>query len=113
MESIVNVNQIFEAVGTTITTIATAIILMHELFKRLPGIKMKIIAFFCGTLTPDGKRIRFFNGLKIQKERTKNIIKAIAPDMDMEEVLVLDKKALLNFISMSDVFYPIKIRKDK
>jgi hypothetical protein len=42
IEFVVDVKQIFEAV----TTIATASILITGLFKRLPGLKMKIISFF-------------------------------------------------------------------
>jgi hypothetical protein len=92
MEFVVNAKQLLETAGITITTIAAADILLTELFKRLSGIRMKATPFFCGTSTLDGKRVGLFKGLKNQKEITKNIIKAIALDMDMEEVLVLDKK---------------------
>jgi hypothetical protein len=113
MGFIVGIKQILDAVGTTITTLTAAGILITELFKRVPGIKRQFTSFFCGTSTSDGKRVRFFKGLKIQKERTKNIMKAIAPELDMEEILVLDKKALLDSISESNVFYKMTIRKNR
>jgi hypothetical protein len=106
-----------------VTTFATAWIIVSGivsgLVKKLPGLKysmrrakMKIKFFFHGTLLY-GERVRFFKALKAQKETNKAIIEAIAPDMDMEEVLVLDKKALLDFALESNVFYKMTMRKDR
>jgi len=102
-------------IAELITSIATAFILMKQLVKLYNPIKkffqITVPAFFIGYTDINGKKTRFFNGLKSQREINTAIIKAISPDVEMEDVLVLDKKALLDIISNSSVFHTIHLRK--
>jgi hypothetical protein len=103
-----------------VTTVVTAFIMINALIKRLPEVdrtikrffRFTLIPFFRGTTTFDGRKVRFCKGLKLKKEESKIIAEVIAPDIAMEEVLVLDKAALLDIISESRAFYTIRRRKD-
>jgi len=98
-------------IAELITSIATALIVMNQLIKSCNPIrnflKTTVPAFFIGYTNIDGKKTRFFKGLKLRRERNSNIIKAISTDVEMEDVLVLDKKALFDSISNSSVFHTI------
>jgi hypothetical protein len=99
-----------------ITSLATAFVVIIHLFKSCnPTIKKlfnsTIPLFIKGYTNPDGKKIRFFKGLKLQRDENRIIINAISPHFEMEEVLVLDKKALFDIISNSGAFNTIRQRK--
>ena len=98
-----------------ITTIATALILLKQLVKLYNPIKnlfrITIPAFFIGFTDINGKNIKFFKGLKLKREREIAIINAISKDVEIEDVFVLDKKALLDAISNSSVFRTIQLHK--
>jgi hypothetical protein len=102
-------------IAEMITSVATAFIVLKELCKRYNPIKnfiKRIVpAFFIGYTSPNGKKTRFFKGLKLRHEEHIAIIKALSPDIEMEDVLVLDKKALLDIISNSSAFRSISLRK--
>jgi hypothetical protein len=99
-----------------ITTAATAFVVILHLFKKYKKpvrnfFKFTLPSFFRGYTCHDDKIVRFFKGLKLQREQNAAIIKAIAPDFKMEEVLVLDKEALFEIISKSGAFHKICQRK--
>ena len=102
-------------IAELITSISTALIVIYHLIKLCNPIrnflKITVPAFFIGYTNINGKKTRFFKGLKLRRERNNNIIKAISTDVEMEEILVLDKKALLDIISNSSVFHTIHQRK--
>jgi hypothetical protein len=102
-------------IAEVITSIATALIIMKQLFKLCNPIKnffkITVPAFFIGYTDINGKRTRFFKGLRLRREQNTAIIKAITTDVEMEDVLVLDKKALLDIISNSSVFHTVHLRK--
>ena len=102
-------------IAEVITSTAAALILILYLIKLCKPIKIffktTFPLFFRGYTNPDGKKTRFFKGLRLQREQNISIINAIAPDFEMEDVLVLDKNALLDIISKSGAFYTIHQRK--
>jgi hypothetical protein len=110
---------IFETIklfAEIITSLATAFVVITNLFKFCnPTIKKffnsTIPLFFKGYTNPNGKKICFFKGLKLQREENRMINNAISPGFETEEVLVLDKKALLDIISNSDAFNTIHLHK--
>jgi hypothetical protein len=73
-----------------ITSTATAIIVIVHLFEFIFKLsnpikrffKITVPMFFQGYTNLDGKKVRFFKGLKQQHERTANIIKAVSPDCE-------------------------------
>jgi hypothetical protein len=112
----------FEAlkfIAEVITSIATAIIVLIQLVKFVFKLcnpikiffKITVPMFFKGYTDLNGKKVRFCKGLKLQYERTAGIAKAISPNSEMENILVLDKKALLDIISDSKAFHTIQQRK--
>ena len=102
-------------IAEVITSIATAIIVMKQLGKLCNPIKnffrITVSAFFIGYTDSNGKKTRLFKGLKLRRERNIAIIRAISPDVEMENVLVLNKEALLDIISNSEAFKTIRLRK--
>jgi len=96
--------------------VAASVLIIHFLNIINPKIKrfLKITlpVFFKGYTDTTGKKIRFFKGLKQKRDSELNIINAISKDIKMEEVLVLDKKALLDIISNSGAFRTITLRKE-
>jgi hypothetical protein len=58
-----------------------------------------------------GRKVRFFKALKQRREREIDIIKVASTGIEMEDILVLDKKALLDYISNSGVFHTVRRRK--
>jgi hypothetical protein len=110
--------KVAKEIAEMITAVVAAIIVIMSCVKEIPilwrfltGIKPTIKSFFQGTVDIGGKRVRFFKGLKLKKERTMRITNAIAPDSELEEVLVLDKNALFDIISNSRAFKTIQMRK--
>jgi hypothetical protein len=107
-------------IAEVITSIAAASIVVIHLVQLMCKLctSMKIFfkttfkMFFNGFTTLDGKKVRFCKGLKKHRERQKNILEAVLPNHEMENILVLDKKALLDIISNSKAFYPIRQRKN-
>jgi len=108
--------ETIKLIAEVITSVATALIVISHLAKFLKPakrfFKITVPLFFKGTKNYNGKTIRFFKGLKLQRQQSENIVKAIAPNFEMEEVLVLNKKALLDVISNSCVFEKIQRRKE-
>jgi hypothetical protein len=102
-------------IAEVITSVAAALILMTHLVKLCNPIKkffkITVPAFFIGYTDINGKKTRFFKGLKLRRERHTAIIKVISTNIEMEDVLVLDKKALLDYISNSGVFHTVRMRK--
>jgi hypothetical protein len=114
-ENIMNFLDQLKSVAELITTVATASVVIKHLFEQYYPIKrffkIKVPLFFKGERNIDGKKVRFFKALKLEHERRTNILEAVAPDYKAEEVLILDKKALLDIISESGAFYKTKLRK--
>jgi hypothetical protein len=107
-----------KTIAETVTAFATAGIVITSLIKKIPILQRffvrvigKTKSFFYGTVTLDGKRVRFWKGLKEQRRRIKTISEAIAPYYQSEELLVLDKDALFDLISRSGAFHTIHLRK--
>jgi hypothetical protein len=103
-------------VAELITTVVTTIILIRHLFERCSSpvkifFKTTVPLFFKGKKDIAGNKVCFFKALKLQREKTANILKAIAPDYEMEDVLVLDIKAFFDFISKSNMVHTIHQRK--
>jgi hypothetical protein len=107
--------ELIKFIAELITSIAAASIVVIQLIKLCNPIKkyfrITVPEFFAGYTDEDGKKIRFFKGIKRQREQDAIINKALAPDFKTEEVLVLDKEKLLDIISNSDVFHTIRMRK--
>ncbi|MDR2941460.1 MAG: hypothetical protein LBV17_02595 [Treponema sp.] len=110
--------EIIKLLAEIITTLATAFVVITNMFKfcdpTIKGFfKITVPLFFKGYTNPDGTKTRFLKGLKLQREDNKNITEAILKNFDMEDVLVLDKNALLDIISKSSAFYTIRQRRKK
>lgn len=112
-----NILEIIKNIGETVTTIVTALIIIITFIKQLYSnnsikyfFRTTIPVFFKGDIDINGKKVRFFKGVKQHKNKNKAIIKAISNDFEMEEVLVLDKKALFDIFSKSEAFKTVKIR---
>lgn len=109
----------FKSIAEVITTTATAVVVITHLFKYLFKVcdpikiffKITVPLFFKGTKNLEGKKVWGLKALELRHKTTANILKAVAPDCEMEEVLVLNKKALLKIISESGAFYPVSLRK--
>jgi hypothetical protein len=106
-------------IAELITSVATACVVIINLSKIIPSpIKIfltgSIPLFFKGFTNQDGTKTRFFKGLRLKheyNETTKRIAKVLISNSEMEDILVLDKAALLNIISESKAFYKIRNRK--
>jgi len=103
-------------IAEVITSFATALIVVKQFVKLCNPIKnflkITVPAFFIGYTDIKGKKTRFFKGLKLRRERNIAIIEAISTNDETEDIFVLDKKALLDFISNSNVFHTIHLRKN-
>lgn len=114
MDIITNVKLIAE----TITAICAAIIVLRHLVGIIPKpIKIffseTVPLFFCG-LDNGKNRIRFFKALRFRKEQKKqflNIVQALHSDCEQEEIFILNKRELVNFLCESKVF--TKVIRDK
>ena len=110
--------EIVKQIAEAITATTAAIFIIMALVQKIPklknfllDIKNNICSFFIGTLMPNDCRVRFFKGMKEQRSQREAIIKAISPDCNIEEVLVLDKNALIDIISKSGAFHTVRLRK--
>ena len=106
-------------IAECITTVSAAIIVLGQALKLFPKSLRRfftnvIPVFFCGCKTMDGKKVWFFRAVKAQKEQQaqfQNIFKTLAPDFEMEEVLVLNTSELIPFLSESKLFTKVPRRK--
>lgn len=114
-----NYLEIIKLIAETITAISAAIVVLIHLFKIIPkSIKLffskTIPLFIKGTKNIDGKYVRGFKAIHVHKsnqETMQQIIQAISPEYETEEILVLNKKELLRFLDESKVFTHIHQRK--
>lgn len=114
-----NYLEIIKLIAETITAISAAIVVLIHLFKIIPkSIKLffskTIPLFIKGTKNKDGKYVRGFKAIHVHKsnqETMQQIIQAISPEYETEEILVLNKKELLSFLDESKVFTHIHQRK--
>lgn len=114
-----NYLEIIKLIAETITAISAAIVVLIHLFKIIPkSIKLffskTIPLFIKGTKNIDGKYVRGFKAIHVHRsnqETMQQIIQAISPEYETEEILVLNKKELLRFLDESKVFTHIHQRK--
>jgi hypothetical protein len=114
-----NFLEVIKTLAEVITSVAAAFVVITNLFHFCSNPTIKkffnytIPLFLKGYTNLEGKKTRFFKGLKLQHEEDAIITKAILPpDFKMEDVLVLDKKALTEFILNSGVFKTVHQRKE-
>ena len=96
-----NYLEIIKLIAETITAISAAIVVLIHLFKIIPkSIKLffskTIPLFIKGTKNIDGKYVRGFKAIHVHKsnqETMQQIIQAISPEYETEEILVLNKTA--------------------
>lgn len=106
-------------IAECVTAISAAIIVFGQVLKIIQKLIQKfrtsvIPVFFCGFTTLDGKKAWFFRAVKAQKEQQaqfQNIFKTLAPDFEMEDVLVLNTSELIPFLSESKLFKKTTLRK--
>ena len=109
MDFIMNIKLIAEI----ITSVATAGIIFLNFFKHLPKpVKLfftkTIPLFFKGFHNPNGKKDRFFKAVESYRkynETNKNILKALLPCSKTEDILIIDKEALLDYLSKSGIVH--------
>lgn len=114
-----NYLEIIKLIAETITAISAAIVVLIHLFKIIPkSIKLffskTIPLFIKETKNIDGKYVRGFKAIHVHRsnqETMQQIIQAISPEYETEEILVLNKKELLRFLDESKVFTHIHQRK--
>ena len=114
-----NYLEIIKLIAETITAISAAIVVLIHLFKIIPkSIKLffskTIPLFIKGTKNIDGKYVRGFKAIHVHRsnqETMQQIIQAISPEYETEEILVLNIKELLRFLDESKVFTHIHQRK--
>lgn len=109
--------SVLKLIAETVAAISTAAVVIVHFFEK-PPIKRfftnTVRVFFGGIKTSAGKRIYFFKAIKERNERlerTQAIIKAVAPNLVDDEILVLDKGKLIQTLYESDVFKKIQVRK--
>ncbi|GEM_PF-7030319 len=114
-----NFFETVKLIAETITAVSAAIILFIHLLKLLPE---RVKSFFIKTLpvfikgvkTDCGKKVRFFKAICIQKEQQgtfARIVSSVSPDFGTEEILVLNKDELINFIDNTKLFLHVQKRK--
>jgi hypothetical protein len=114
-----NIFETLKFIAEVITSIVTAgVVIIHlvkAVFKLCNPLKIffktTVPLFFKGFTNLEGKKVRFIKGLRLRRERNKNIIKAISSNSEMENILVFDKEAFLDIILSSKAFYTIQQRK--
>ena len=114
-----NVIENIKFIAECVTAISAAIIVLRQALKIVPKSLQEfftkvIPVFLCGFTTLDGKKAWFFRAVKAQKEyqaQFQNIFKTLAPDFEMEEVLVLNTSELIPFLSESKLFKKTTLRK--
>ena len=114
-----NYLEIIKLIAETITAISAAIVVLIHLFKIIPkSIKLffskTIPLFIKGTKNIDGKYVRGFKAIHVHKsnqETMQQIIQAISPEYETEEILVLNKNEVLRFLDESKIFTHVQQRK--
>ncbi len=114
-----NFIKTIKLIAELITAISAAIIVVEQALKKFPKpireFFIKVVpVFFCGFTTATGKKTRFFQAVKAYKDQQKrfqNIVKALVPDSDTEEIFVLNTSELIKFLSESTMFTKITRRK--
>lgn len=114
-----NYLEIIKLIAETITAISATIVVLIHLFKIIPkSIKLffskTIPLFIKGTKNIDGKYVRGFKAIHVHKsnqETMQQIIQAISPEYETEEILVLNKNELLRFLDESKIFTHVQQRK--
>ncbi len=114
-----NFIKTIKLIAELITAISAAIIVVEQALKKFPKpireFFIKVVpVFFCGFTTATGKKARFFQAVKLYKDQQKqfqNIVKALVPDSDTEEIFVLNTSELIKFLSESTMFTKITRRK--
>ena len=106
----------FKTVCEVITAFSTATIVFKHIPESMKKFFLKTIPlFFKGTSELNGKKVRFFEAVRIEKEnqeRLKRIIPIVAPDYKENEYLVLNKEELLNMLENSKLFIHLSKRKN-
>ena len=114
-----NYLEIIKLIAETITAISAAIVVLIHLFKIIPkSIKLffskTIPLFIKGTKNIDGKYVWGFKAIHVHKsnqETMQQIIQAISPEYETEEILVLNKNEVLRFLDESKIFTHVQQRK--
>lgn len=106
-----------KTIAETMTATATAMLVVGCLFKLLKPFMVSIISFiplfFLGIEDSNGRRVRFCKAIKKRQEEKamwKSIINALTKDYSTEDVLVLNKKELHNFVLNSQIFTKVTKR---
>ncbi len=114
MEIITKIKSIAECIAAIDTAIITLAGLIHFI-KPIKKFITKIIRpFFLGVKNASGKRVFCFAAIKEQKEQQKqfnNIIDALTKDYEEEDIIILNKKELINFLCESKIISTMKRRK--
>ena len=111
--------EIIKLIAETVTAISAAIVVLIHLFRIIPkSIKLffskTLPLFIKGTKDTEGKHVRGFKAIRIHitnQETTQQIINAIAPEYDTEEMLILNKKEFIKIIDESKIFIHYQKRK--
>lgn len=111
--------EFLKLIAETVTAISAAIVVLIHLFKIIPkSIKVlfskTIPLFIKGTENIEGKHVWGFKAIRIYKsnqETIQQIVKAISPEYETEDILVLNKKELNKFFDESKLFTHVKQRK--
>lgn len=105
-------------IAELITSISAAAIVLKKAIDIIPcakrvfvRIKDSLHLFFIGFTEIDGKKIRGFKAIKADKERTQAIINAVAPNLETEEVFVLNRAELQKIITDSKIFTKVTVRR--
>lgn len=116
MPFIENLKTIFETITAFSTAIIVIITLVKHIPKRIKQFFVKYIPlFFKGTTGENGKKIRFFRAVKLEKEnqnKIKRMISIIAPNYETDEYFILNKEELSKMIENSKLFTRISYRKN-
>lgn len=105
-------------IAECIAAVNTAIIVLQTAYEKVPVVKGFFLRikhflhlFFKGFTNLDGKKVKGFKAIKADKERRQAIINGIAPDLEYTEVFVLNQSKLQQFLSKSDLFTKMTVRK--
>ena len=111
--------EIIKFLAELITSISAAIIVLERVFiivaPVMRRVKKPIKLFFVGIKDTNGKKVRLFKAIKVNREyqkQLKELVKVVAPDIEMKEILVLNKEELLKAIAESKIFSRVSLRKE-
>lgn len=114
MEILSKIKLIAECIAAVDTAFITLLGLFH-LIKPTKRIVNQIIRpFFLGVKSTSGKKVFCFAAIKEQKEQQKqfnDIIDALTKDYEEEDIIILNKKELINFLCESKIISTMKRRK--